>query len=354
MKIVGYGICGPGEAKRYMQATLDEFKRLCDDTIILLNNGTDAERKLIAKYGFKIVEDDREWGKMQWKIKQDFLKNHVAKLNPDFCVCLDMDEVFGGGITKQWIQEAPLDAYHVFVVDIWNDPEHYKPESCFWNVRLFRWNGDVTFKQKPVHCGLAPQWAYFYHRFAPFILKHYGLMKREDRMKKVARYQKYDPTATHMDRKFYKMLESDVAKPFDEQKLCDTISKEVATYQQTKPRTMLQTRKNKRYAYVKNPHGVVVDIPEEHLQETLKRKGFTFLNWADEQEKEMEEIFGDENVETPKPETNKGSYQRSTESIQKEADQIDKPESEMAAQPRKRAGRLARSGRQIKRSSMKK
>lgn len=279
MKIVGYGICAGGEAGRYMRQTMDEFKRLCDDTIILLNNATQGEWDLVNEYGFKAVVDNREWGKCQWLIKEDFLKDHVAKLNPDFCVCLDMDEVLIPTCTKEWIQHAPFDAYHVYVVDLWNDDKHYKPESCFWNVRLFRWNGDTSFKQKPVHCGLAPQWAYYYHRHAPFMLKHYGLMDKEDRQQKIARYEKYDPTAKHLGRVYYQMLKSDSAKPFNEHELLGIIESEVASYKETKPKQKMEQKKQ-RFAYLENPGGITVDVPERDVAQTLRRKGFKFLHWS--------------------------------------------------------------------------
>lgn len=278
--IIGYGICGGGEAKRYMNETLEQFKLLCDDVIILGNNITDDERGLIKRHGFKLVEDNREWGKLQWRIKQDFLERNVAKLakNGDMLVCLDMDEVFCSHITKDWIEKAPLDAYHVFVVDLWNDTEHYKPESCFWNVRIWRWNGQTKFKEKPVHCGLAPEWTYYYHRFAPFLLKHYGLMKEEDRNRKIERYEKYDPKAIHLERKFYNMLKDKSSKSFDENKLCETIEKEVADYKQTKPRAK-DIVAQPRFAYVRNPAGKIYDIPEKDVAETIKRPGFVFIEW---------------------------------------------------------------------------
>lgn len=291
-KIIGYGICGGGEAKRYMKNTLDEFKRLCDIVIILGNNITDAERKLIKKYDFLLVEDNREWGKSQWLIKQQFLQNTVSKhaYSGDMMVCLDMDEAFCAHFTREWLETAPLDAYHVFVVDLWNDAMHYKKESCFWNVRIWRWNGNTKFKEKPVHCGLAPEWAYYYHRHAPFILKHSGLMKKEDRINKIERYNKYDPDAVYLDRKYYDMLKSDKAQEFDEAKICSQIEKEVSDYKQTKPREQV-AQLPARYAYVKNPFGIVLDIPEKHVKETLARKGFSFVGWAEDIKKEMEDLF---------------------------------------------------------------
>lgn len=341
MKIIGYGICGPGESSRYMRETLEEFKRLCDEVIILCNNVNQAEIDLIKEYGFKYRLDRREWGRFQWRIKQDFIERDIKQMaqEGDMLVCLDMDEVFDKNLTKEWIRQAPLDAYYVFIVDLWNDPEHYKPESCFWNVRMWRWNGETKFHAKPVHCGLAPEWAYKYHRHAPFILKHYGLMLKEDRERKIKRYEKYDPKAEYLDRKFYKMLSDDTAKPFNEEEIHNTISKEVATYQQSKPRTMPEKKKKERFAYVKNPHGVVVDIPERHVNETLKRQGFEMVGWADEAQEEIEELFAEDSLdENANPESDEvlldgaeGSYQTSTAIQKRQYESMEERDSAMIA-----------------------
>lgn len=313
-KVIGYGICGPGEAGRYMKETMDCFKRLCDEVIILCNNCDQAELNLIDSYGFKRVNDRREWGTHQWRIKQDFIERDIKQManEGDVLVCLDMDEVLSDRLTKEWLMEAPLDAYHVFIVDLWNDPQHFKLESCFWNVRIWKWNGETKFKAKPVHCGLAPEWAYHYHRHAPFLLLHKGLMAEEDRLRKIKRYEKYDPHAEHLDQKYYDMLKSNTARPFDEEALADQIAEEVATYNQTKPKHSMIKKPKPRFAYVRNPHGETVDIPEKHLNQTLKRKGFEFIGWADEDQEEIEEMFEDDDVgivPVHAPHT-EGSYQR--------------------------------------------
>lgn len=330
MKVIGYGICGPGEANRYMRSTLEEFKRLCDEVVILCNNSNKEEHDLIDEFGFKRVHDRREWGRFQWRIKQDFVQREIKQIaaDGDMIVCLDMDEVFSPELTKEWLKAAPFDAYHVFVVDLWNDPEHFKLDSCFWNVRIWRWgNTDLNFKPKPVHCGLAPEWTYHYHRHAPFILKHYGLMDPEDRVKKVARYQKYDPHAEHLDRRFYDMLKDDSARPFDEAAMQKQVAEEVESYKETKPtKDMTKTPQGERYAYVRNPHGEVIDIPEKHLQMTMKRKGFEFINWADEQDKEIDAMFAEDDEEVPEstgvfvPPHAEGAYQRSTADEKAEVD----------------------------------
>jgi len=292
-KVIGYGLCGPGEANRYMRETMECFKRLCDEVVIVCNNCDQAELNLIDEYGFTRVNDRREWGTHQWRIKQDFIERDIKQIanDGDVLVCLDMDEVLSERCTKQWLLEAPLDAYHVFIVDLWNDPQHFKPESCFWNVRIWKWNGETKFKAKPVHCGLAPEWTYHYHRHAPFLLLHKGLMDEESRLRKIKRYEKYDPHAEHLDRRYYDMLKDNTARPFDENALADQIADEVATYNQTKPRKSMVKKPKPRFAYVRNPHGDVIDIPEKHLATTLKRKGFEFISMADEEQEEIESMF---------------------------------------------------------------
>lgn len=311
---------------------MEEFKRLCDDVVILINNADQPEIDMVKEYGFKFVLDRREWGAHQWRIKQDFIERDIKQIvqEGDILVCLDMDETIPK-LTKEWLREAPLDAYHVFIADLWNDREHYKPESCFWNVRIWRWNGETKFKAKPVHCGLAPEWAYYYHRHAPFVLLHKGLMLREDRRRKIKRYERYDPNAKHLDRKYYDMLKSDTARPFDFEEISATIEKEVASYKQTKPRAPM-AKKKERFMYVRNPHGDIVDIPEKHVEKTLKRPGFTKIGWADEENEDIEEMFEDTEVDSPEEiapmeeRVKEGSYQRSHSDEQSEIEERNKAE----------------------------
>lgn len=300
MKVIGYGICGPGEAKRYMRETLEEFQRLCDEVVILCNNTGPEEKALIYEFGFRMVQDHREWGKLQWKIKQDFLDTHIRrKAEPgDVMVGLDMDERFDKHLTREWLLAMPFEAVHTFVVDLWNDEHHYKPKSSFWKVQIWRWNGNVEWTKKPLHCGLAPRWAASYNRYAPFLMIHKGLMDPENRKRKIERYEKYDPHAQFLSKAYYHhTLHSDTAEPFDEERLHATIEAEVKTYQQSKPRTATMSQPKGRFAYVRNPGGVVVDIPERMLDETLKRGGFEFIGWADDAAAEIEEMFSDDEGE---------------------------------------------------------
>lgn len=259
MKIVGYGLCTKGEAKRYMRQTLDEFKRLCDETIILCNNAGKAEKDLIKEYGFRMVEDNREWGLNQWRIKQDFIENHVSKLKPDYCIALDMDETFYDLSRERFESFTHLWAMHVFVVNLWD--EGYKFRRCFWNVRAWKWTGDTEFEQKPLHCGLAPKWAYHINQYAPFLLLHYGLKEKADRMAKVKRYEQYDPSKKFTSKEYYADLLDDKYDILNLPELALKVEQEVSTYKQA--RKSYQTHMtDKKFVFMRRlSDGFVFDVP---------------------------------------------------------------------------------------------
>jgi len=274
MRIIGYCICGK-EADRYLENTLKEFKRLCDDTIIVLNNATEKERTLIESYGFKIKVDDREWGIYQHHIKQDLMEE-VKKLNPDYCVCLDADEVYDPEMTREKLLDMFQfgDALYFYIVNLWN--EGWNRKWSFWNIRAWKWTGDTRFENKPLHCGLAPAWCYrLNNRHIPIFVKHYGLLKKEDRQKKIERYKKYDPDAKYKDKSYYDALSSDSFEALDEVFIRNEIIKEIGV--QTKRNNLVI--KPSKFHYVKSPDGRTVDIPDSALQETLSR-GFTYVGEA--------------------------------------------------------------------------
>jgi hypothetical protein len=265
--IVGYGICTKGESKRYLKQTLECFKSLCDDTIILLNNAGKEEKEMIDSYGFKTVEDNREWGNLQHRIKEDFMIE-VQKLNPLWCVCLDMDEVLE--ITRPELEKymAQCDSMYVYILNLWGDG--WKRKWSFWNVRVWKWNGVTKFANRPLHCGLAPEWAYHYGSYVPIVLRHYGLKDKRSRTLKIKRYEKYDPKAVYRDSSYYEALKDDSFDVLDIDSIQKAIEKEALPIK----------RKNitfqKESFYLVEKDGRTIDIPEKHLVETLKR-GFKLV-----------------------------------------------------------------------------
>lgn len=238
MRIIGLMITG-SEAERYLENSLKELKRLCDDAVIATNNADRKTIALIEKYGFWHYEDNREWGLYQPDIKTDLLKR-VAKLKPDWIIALDADEVFAPEFTRaeaERLAGMKEIAYYFLVVNLYNDKDHFAHDTGiqrFWNIRFFKYLSDnVQYQKKRLHCGLAPP--IFYHKgwHAPYYLEHYGLMTKEDRLRKAERYNKYDPNATMKGREYYDDLVRDL-KPieFDRKSLLEKLKNST----ETKPR----------------------------------------------------------------------------------------------------------------------
>jgi hypothetical protein len=283
-RIIGYGICGSGEANRYLENTLKEFKRLCDETIIVLNNAGEKERKLVEKYGFHIKEDNREWGLNQHRIKQELMKD-VEKLNPDWCICLDMDEVFKETVTRELI-ESYFDKSRAFYVYVCNlIDEGWNRQWSFYNVRIWKWDKDVLnyfgeefyrFESKPLHCGLAPRWAYLHGSYAPFVLYHYGLKEAKDRERKVERYNKYDPESKYKDDSYYSFLRNSKSEPMvDVEKYIQTELSNISYNDRP-----IQSAQGKAFCFFRRKKdGFVFDVPEKHYTDTKKNQDFEELYW---------------------------------------------------------------------------
>jgi len=240
IRIIGIGVCGGGESLRYMRKTLDEFKRLCDDVLIALCNATQAEKDLLDKYCFKYYEDNREWGVYQPDIKTDLLTK-AGEMNPDWIVALDMDEVFAPEFTREEAEKLTMSdeiAYNFLVVNLYNDEKHFAHDvgiQRFWNIRFYKFLPEygLQFLRKSLHCGLAPPIYYKYGWHAPYYLLHYGLMKPEDRAKKVKRYQQFDPNKRFKAGEYYNDLQRELTmRKWNPKELLNKLS----VSQETQPR----------------------------------------------------------------------------------------------------------------------
>lgn len=221
MRIIGIGVIGPNE--KYLEGTLKEFKRLCDDTILATNNADKDTIDLIESYGFKHYEDNREWGIYQPTIKTDLLTK-AGELNPDWITALDADEQFCPEFTREEAEKlASKDeiAWYFMIVNLYNDEQHFahsKGIQRFWNIRFYKYLPifGLQFQKKSLHCGLGPPMAYQYGWHAPFYVKHYGLMDKKDRERKYQRYRKYDPERKFKAGEYYTELSQELkAHEFD-------------------------------------------------------------------------------------------------------------------------------------------
>ena len=283
IRIIGFMVCGPHEADRYLEKSLEELKRLCDDVVIVGNNTDPKTEELIKSYGYWFYRDDREWGKCQPQIKAGLLEK-VGRLNPDWIIAIDSDEVFAPEFTRaeaERLASGTEVAYYFNVINLYNDEEHYAHSigiQRFWNIRFYKYMPErgMSFLNKALHCGLAPPFFYNYGWHAPYYLLHYGLMKAEDRAKKVERYKKYDPKAIHKDRVYYDDLAKELEmRPLNKAKILLQLAESKECQPRNTPPLTKHTGETMKYIYIKRiKDGVVIDIPETDFETTMKTGKF--------------------------------------------------------------------------------
>lgn len=241
LNIVGIMVVGPNE--KYLENSLKEFKRLCDDAIIATNNADENTKKIIQEYGYQSYEDDREWGKYQPDIKTTLLER-ASGLKPDWIIAIDADECFAKEFTREEAEKLTQTdeiAYYFFVINLYNDPEHFAHSTGiqrFWNIRFYKYMPEygLQFQRKALHCGLGPPITYKYGWHAPFYLLHYGLMLKEDRIRKAERYQKYDPNKRFKGGTYYDELLMDLPmRKFDGEQLLKQLQESPETHSRKRP-----------------------------------------------------------------------------------------------------------------------
>lgn len=263
MKIAGMCIVGSGEADRYLDKTLKEFKRLCDKVIIATNDATQKDKDLISSYGFEQYEDNREWGIHQPHIKADLLAKFID-YKPDWVVALDSDEQFCKEVTRETLEKLASTeeiGWYFMIVNLCGDKNHFAHGAGikrFWNVRFFKFiEGDgMLYQIRRLHCGLSPTLQIKFGWYAPYYINHYGLMTEADRARKALRYDKYDPNARFIDKRYYDDLRAKLVKiPFNRSKLLAQLSSEDSC----KPRiTPKYNEKQKNQEQPRNAGNVII------------------------------------------------------------------------------------------------
>jgi len=286
-KIVGMMIVGTGEADRYLEKALSKLSTLADEIVTACNAKDQKTRDFLVNNTISYDFSDYEWGKEQWKIKELFFRKCVLPRNPSWVLTQDSDEVFGDAFTKEKaleLQERGEIAYTFYCVQLWDREDQMRVDGGwgnFRNVRYFKVIKEANFswQRTPLHCGLAPIYAYRWAADSEFLFKHYGYFKKEDRIKKVERYKKYDPKQIYQNPNWYQSILSEpTLKEFNE--------KEFQKKLKYKPKGPLLSKiiKKKIMAktyFVKNRHGRIYPVPEHLLQETLRRPGMELVKEED-------------------------------------------------------------------------
>ena len=301
MKIAAFLVVGAGEADRWLERVLKQLWWV-DTVCVCLNRADEATKELVEKHAEFIREDDREWGKEQWRIKQDFLNAVIEDAKPDWIWCLDADEIFDPRFDRAMADKMMSGhevAWYFWCLQLWNDETRVRPDLSFPNIRFFKVVPELGlhFLAQALHCGLAPMYAYKYGSQSSLWFKHYGLMKREDRQRKIARYDRYDPNAKYKGKSWYDGLRNERAAhvPFEEivKKLPEFIHRK-------KPVTANKhMSKDKSIFLFVNKLGKTVTAVGEKQREEFAKRGFRELDMKVNPNPEAPVVAAPEPVKEP-------------------------------------------------------
>ena len=284
-RIVGMMVVGTGDADRWLEQVFDRLDELCDDIVVACNAVDKKTIDMCNKRAHSYDYSNYEWGKKQWLIKQTLVSKDMPKYNPDWVICVDSDEILNKRFTREKAHELMNRgeiAYTFYCVHLWDREDQMRVDGGwgnFRNVRFYKYIKEtgLIFQKTPLHCGLAPIYAYNWCADAEFYFKHYGYINAEDRKNKVARYKKYDPKAKYLSRDWYNsIISKPILKKFDEDNFMLSYNPKQPDLKKLKTENRME-----KTIYVKNKYGRVSGVRESMLKEHLSH-GCTIVAEAPE------------------------------------------------------------------------
>ena len=153
LKLVGF-LKVYNEAKnRNLERVLKHLKTFCDEIVVCDCQSTDNSLEIIKKYTNYILVEPNDF-KNELFTKQKIL-DYTLKLNPDWIIWLDADEVFDregelGGIRKLcgYGNKNGIDGFSFQEINLWKNQKFYRTDEFWekgWYVRLWKNNGTLKF-----------------------------------------------------------------------------------------------------------------------------------------------------------------------------------------------------------------
>lgn len=194
------------EENRYLRETLENVIRYADQVLIIDDASTDNTvelcKQILKDVPHKILINETSMFKEEYKLRQLQWKE-TLKMNPDWILFLDADEIFEEKMveySKNLMNNDAVDLYCFRLFDMWNK-ESYRDDQ-YWDAHtrhmpfLMRFQPKFKYKFRNTnqHCGRMPKNVYdLDYANIDIRVKHYGWAREEDRIRKYQRYMELDP-----------------------------------------------------------------------------------------------------------------------------------------------------------------
>ena len=205
------GITRVKNGGRWIEEWAAAMLHVCDQVLVLDNRSTDDTVEILESFAPRVqVMFNPSRALNEAGDKNVLVAALRERMNPDWCVFLDADEILldGEALLKN-IHSASAPAYSVHIWSCWNDPEHVRQDgiygrcwraSCF-NMRETNGRWEERSPDGPnLHCNNIPgDLQSHVQRCNPEVrIKHYGYMLREDRIRKYHWYINIDPMGLYL------------------------------------------------------------------------------------------------------------------------------------------------------------
>ena len=208
LKLVGFVKCLNEGKNGNLERCLKHLSSFCDDIAFCDDSSTDNSMEIAKKYTDNIIKLPDEFTK-ELEHKQKLL-DLTLKLNPDWIVSLDPDEIFDrngecGGIRKlcNYGNQHNIDSFSFLFHNLWKDTTKYRTDELWlknWQPKLWKNTGNLRFNvREGLHFSLHPL-GLKNNRRTDIKLIHYGFASESDVNKKYDNYKSHGQTGNALSR----------------------------------------------------------------------------------------------------------------------------------------------------------
>jgi glycosyltransferase involved in cell wall biosynthesis len=208
IKLVGFVKCFNEGKNGNLERCLKHLSSFCDDIAFCDDSSTDNSVEIAKQFTDNIIILPDEFTK-ELEHKQKLL-DLTLKLNPDWIIFLDPDEVFDSngeddGIRKlcNYGDEHNIDSFSFLFHNLWKNMTQYRVDELWlknWQPKLWKNTGNLHFNvREGLHLGLHPL-GLKTNRRTNIKLIHYGFASEIAVNKKYDNYKLHGQTGTQLSR----------------------------------------------------------------------------------------------------------------------------------------------------------